>query len=627
VGLLNPNRLLWAISIAILLAIYLRSRSRPTLEVSSLLLFDAAAAPTARVKHLRIDPLFWLEMAVLAAITLAVAGLYFRAIPATVQGRNRALVFDLAAGMGAHEGSGTRLDAAKKQALAMVDAAPARDRFSLVGYALEAQQIHPETANRDAIRQAISRLRSMAVPGRRAAQSAALMRARAAGEVEFFADRRPPDSIIAESGLGSSFHFHQGGAPADNLALVSLDPGIPNSSRGRAVLKNFGPRPRTCELAIDNGGKEVFHQTLVLAPREQISVPFGPLMGGGLLHAQILSLDGLAADNDRYAFAAVDSPARVLILSPDAAVRDDLARMLLAVNSNFIIATADPANFKSDLKSDLKSDQQYSLAVMHDCYVAGIQAQSVLLVFPPVSSNTKIPGLQISGTSAAALMTNQSRTDANAAPTSLASTRIMAVPEWMTVKASGTAAGAHEMVALVASGSLPSGQFGLVAFDVRQHLLLDPDRLDALVATVDLVRELTAPTQLRIVSTGTFLAIPAPADAKVKAPEGSIVSVSRDKWSRLRIRPVQAGHYSLESATAKADIYANYYDASESDLTAIATPPSPSPSKSGSVVDALSAPKQVEPLSALLIVLALIAILVESALLMRNANRWGMRNV
>src|SRR5262249_27096412 len=130
-GLLNPNRLLWAISIAILLAIYLRSRSRPTLEVSSLLLFDEAAAPTARVRHLRIDPLFWLELLVLAALTFALAGLFIRSTPPAMQGRNRALVFDLAAGAGAREGSGTRLDVAKKQALAIVSRAPARDRFSV----------------------------------------------------------------------------------------------------------------------------------------------------------------------------------------------------------------------------------------------------------------------------------------------------------------------------------------------------------------------------------------------------------------------------------------------------------------------------------------------------------------
>ena len=37
--------------------------------------------------------------------------------------------------------------------------------------------------------------------------------------------------------------------------------------------------------------------------------------------------------------------AQVLVLSPDAAVRDDIARVLLAVNANFQIETADPAKY------------------------------------------------------------------------------------------------------------------------------------------------------------------------------------------------------------------------------------------------------------------------------------------
>ena len=617
-GLLNPNSLLWASSIAILLAIYLRSRSRPTLEVSSLLLFDEAAAPTARVKHLRLDPLFWLEMAALGAITLALAGLYVRSSPTGSRGRTRALVFDLAAGMGAREGRGTRLDLAKQQALAIVDDAPAGDRFSIIGYALEAEMIHSETSNRDAIRNAIAGLRTMAVPGRRAAQSAALMRARAAGEVEFFADRRPPANLIADSGLGSGFHFHQEGSPVDNLALVSLDPGVPNSSRGRAVLRSFGPKPQTGELVIENQGKEIFHQTMILAPREQIIVPFGPLTAGGLVHARLLSDDGLEADNQRYAYAPIDRPAHVLVLSSDPAVRDDLARVLLAVNSNFIIATSDPVQFKPD--------QSYDLVVMHDCYLAGIKAQSTLMIFPPVSAADKIPGLRTIGTARAGLMTNQENGDSNAAPTTLASIRTMVVPDWMTVRASGSAAGIHETLPIAAAGSLPSGEFGVIAFDVRQHLLLDPDRLNALVATLDLVRELTAPEQIRIVSAGTFVSVPAAADSKIVAPDGTKIATSQDRWGRLRILPLQPGDYSIESATGKRDVYANYYDAVESDLTGVAAN-SPPAFRVTSAVDSATAPKQVQSLSALLIVLAVIVILLESALLLRSASRWGMRHV
>ena len=139
--------------------------------------------------------------------------------------------------------------------------------------------------------------------------------------------------------------FHQVGADDANLAIVSLDPGIPGSTRGRVVIRNFSARPHAAELALDLGDSEQFHQTMMLAPREQVIAAFGPLKTGGLLQARILTPDAIAADNSRYAYAPFDLAARVLVLSPDAAVRDDLARVLLAVNANFQIETADPAKY------------------------------------------------------------------------------------------------------------------------------------------------------------------------------------------------------------------------------------------------------------------------------------------
>ncbi len=104
-GLLNPHNIVYGLSLALLVLIYLRSRSRPTIEVSSLMLFDEAPAPVASVRHVRIDPLFWLEMATLAALTFAIAGLYVMRPPSPGHGRIHALVFDLGAGMSAHDGS------------------------------------------------------------------------------------------------------------------------------------------------------------------------------------------------------------------------------------------------------------------------------------------------------------------------------------------------------------------------------------------------------------------------------------------------------------------------------------------------------------------------------------------
>ncbi len=623
-GFLNPGNLLWALSIAALIVIYLRSRSRPTLEVSSLLLFDETAAPAARVKNLRIDPLFWLEMTVFAAIALALAGLYLHLAPAAAKGRSRALVFDLAAGMSAREGGGTRLDLARKQAFRIIDSASDRDQFSVIGYALEAEMIHPETGDREALRKALLAMKPMAVPAHRAALAAALMRARAAGEVDLFADREPAGAALADSGLSSRLRFHQAGMPAGNVAIVSLDPGVVNGSPGRIVLRNFGARPAPCKLEVECSGVSVFDHTVILAPREQLTVPFGPLAAGGLVHARILSADALSADNERYAYAAPGAAARVLVLSPDAAVRDDLARILLAVDGNFIVTAEDPPK----LAADGAGPDQYALAVMHDCYLPRVKARSTLLVYPPpsVTYGGPLSGLRVAGNVAAAEMTGRPEADSNATPAILDATRVMTVPDWMTIMASGAAPGIRDALPMAAGGLLAEGRFGVLAFDLRGHLLLDPDRLDALVATVELIRELSAPEDLRIVSTGTFLAIPAPADARVTAPDGTVLAVSRDKWGRLRLRPVQAGHYRIESASRPADVYANYYDAAESDLTAAAAL-SASPSSAPAAEAASAAPKELQPLTLLLLALALGALVLESALLLKTANRWAMRHV
>jgi len=235
VGLLNRENFIYGLSLALLVLIYLRSRSRPTIEVSSLMLFDESPAPVASVRHVRLDRLFWLEVATLGALTFAIAGLYVMRPPAPGQGRSHALVFDLGAGMSAHDGTGTRIDLARQQATEIIDQAPAGDEFSVIAYALEAQVRHPQTANRADLRSALAELVPMAVPARTAALRAALIRAHGASEIDLFADRPPAPAILADAGSAARINFHLVGSGDSNLAIVSLDPGIPGSTRGRAV--------------------------------------------------------------------------------------------------------------------------------------------------------------------------------------------------------------------------------------------------------------------------------------------------------------------------------------------------------------------------------------------------------
>jgi len=628
-GLLNPQNIIYGLSLALLVLIYLRSRSRPTIEVSSLMLFDEAPAPVASVRHLRIDPLFWLEITTLTALTFAIAGLYVMRPPSPGHGRSHALVFDLGAGMSAREGSGTRLDQAREQAIQIMDQAPIGDEFSVVAYALEAQVRHPQTANLADLRRSLGDLVPMAVPARTAALRAALIRARGASEIDLFADRPPAPAILADAGSTTRANFHLVGSGDFNLAIVSLDPGVPGSTRSRVVIRNFSSKPHPAELAADLGDQEEFHQTMMLAPREQVVASFGPLKAGGVLHARILTPDAIDADNSRYAYAPSDRAERVLVLSPDAAVRDDIARVLLAVNSNFQIEAADPAQYVAPANG--AGPKPLNLVVMHNCYVPAVKAASTLLIYPPQAAKNaqyaSAIGISVIGTLAAAEIRGGAMGESpNNESLALGATRIVAVPEWMDLLAIATGPG-HSSIPLAAIGRAAGGPVGVLAFDVRDHLLLAPDHLDALVLTVNLVKQLTAPSDTLIVSTGADVSVPATGTAHVTQPDGSVRTVTADKSGRVRIRPLQTGRYTVESGGQTTQVLANYYDAAESDIGAKPQPEASTPIEKAATASNAQSARQVQPLVFILLAFALLALTIESAMLIGHTGRWGMRHV
>ena len=627
-GFLNPANLLWALALGVLVLIYLRSRSRPTLEVSSLMLFDDAPAPVASVRHVRLDPLFWLEVAGITALVLAIAGLYAMAPVHAGRGRSHALVFDLGAAMSAREDGNSRLDLARRSAFKLIAGAPAGDEFSVITYALEAQVPAPQTTNLAVVKAAINSLEPLAVAAKAAALSAAIIRARGSSEIDLFTDRPPPAEAIGGSLGEAQVRVHRIGRDDGNLAIAALDPGTPDSTRGRALVRNFSAAPHLVEIAIDLDGKEIAHQPLMLAPREQALVPFGPLRSGGILRARILTEDAIAADNQRWAIARSDGAARALVLSPDAAVRGDLARVLLAINPNFQVETIEPAKFAP--AANAPGSKRYDLAVMHDSYVPGIGTEATLMVYPPLSSasGAEIPGLRIDGTARSAAMSSERGAEPAGGPgAALGATRVIQLPEWMDALDYGTYGSAGAIIPIVAAGEVLSGRVGVIAFDVRDHFLFDPDRLDALIALVNVTRRLTAPAGVQVVPTGAFVTLAVSGVAQVTQPDGAKVILKPDKWGRVKLRPLQAGRYVIDSAGTHANVLANYYDAAESDLGAV---PEAVPAPSAAAVHAetpAARPKQVVPLAFILIALAMGAFVLESILLVRHAARWRMTHV
>ena len=179
---------------------------------------------------------------------------------------------------------------------------------------------------------------------------------------------------------------------------------------------------------------------------------------------------------------------------------------------------------------------------------------------------------------------------------------------------------------LAATGRNASGEVGVIAFDIRNHLLLDPDRMDALVLTIDTLRTMLVPPDLKVVATGTPVPVSVFGRAILVNPDGSRDVLAPDQWGRVHFRPREAGRYFVLAGPRTIEVDANYYDAAESDLAVIPPPPvshAAPRAASGLVYREI----RVAPAATLLILLALLFILAESALIVRQASRWGLRHV
>jgi hypothetical protein len=621
-GVLAPLNLLFLLSLVGLVLIYLRARTRSTVEVSSLLLFDEVQAPASSFRFLRLDVFFWLEALSLTVLSLALAGLFLRLRPSAGQGHRHALVFDLAAAMSAGEGSHTRLDEARAQALRLVNGAGPADQFSVVGYAGQPIVESPFTNDRIAIRRALDALRTEDVAATPAALAGALMRVREADHIDLFASRMPAgtQSLLNQ---GARLVFHPVGTPLDNAAITGLEPGTPNKSPGYCDVRNLSNHPMLVVVGISVAGNLVTRSTMIVPPKVTAIVPFGPLKVAGVVEARILSPDGLAADNVRYAYAIPERALKVIVLSPDPSVRDDLARVLRAVAPAAQVMAGDAAKLTpQDLAGFAGSHPD--LLILHDSDEVAIDSTAKLLIFPHSGTNVRVRG-----TLAASQLDDRLDLGPLTRPLDLGPTRELSLPDWMDTVARGTGPQSSVVLTLAARGSGPHGRLGVIAFDIRGHRLMNPDMLDTLVLTVDLVKALTAPREVRVVATGSYVTIPATVAASVRAPDGSTFTLQPGYGDRVRLLPLHAGPYEVTLGQRKELILANYFDARESDLSVGAQGPANGglgtqpPTAFAPVAPALP----MRPIGVWLLVCALVAILLESALLARRAMQGGAQIV
>ena len=338
-----------------------------------------------------------------------------------------------------------------------------------------------------------------------------------------------------------------------------------------------------------------------------------------MVEALIQTPDALIADNVRYAYAAGNRSLRVVVISPEPQVRDDLARVLRAVDPGSLVlaGTAEQLTPAAVTKA-LDAATPY-IAIIHDSPDNGIHAASKLLIFP--RNSREIP---LKSTLPVSQMDDRSDLGPLTRPLLLGPTRDLGLPDWMDPVAHGTAPNRAGVLPLAASGVSAQGPEAVIAFDIRGHRLIDPDMLDTLVLTIDMVKALAGPRNIHVVSTGAYVTIPAKSPAKVIQPDGSTAEIAPGYGDLIRFQPLYAGRYQIDIGNHKELVFANYFDAAESELSVRAGTDSEAPFSRSIDLEPGVPIRRIQPITLALVALALTALLIESAVLVRRAVRGGV---
>jgi Ca-activated chloride channel family protein len=310
-ALMNPTALLYALLIGALVLIHFRRRSRTTLRVSNLQLWQAASQARETQPILERPRASWLlavQVLFLAAVILALTQPVVWV--GSAQPRTVVLVMDCSASMNARERGGTRFDLARGKARALIDQLGGEDRVLLVEARSQPMMHEYAGSERAAAGRALEALRPTQAPSD---INEAVLLALASvpkgepAEVFVFSDGTR-NALVPDKPLAGRVRYVQTGETDANLAVTRLavrsNPLSAHDSALFAEVANLSSQPRECRLELRLEEAVLADQTVSLAPREQKAyVAALPAGREGIIRATIHATDDFGVDNQAYAVA------------------------------------------------------------------------------------------------------------------------------------------------------------------------------------------------------------------------------------------------------------------------------------------------------------------------------------
>jgi len=329
--------------------------------------------PPRQRTRLFVNTLFWLQLAALTLLALALAQ------PVLVQPRPKTIlaVMDTSASMGAHLRGPSQFERAKRLLIRRIAHKASRDQYFIVSTAPVTAVLPEPISDAAQLRQAVDGVRVSEMAGNvaTAVQIGQALLSGQADRILVVTDEAPPAAVP------EGVEFLTVGEPLANVAIVGLESQRPlcgiTAAHLMVTVENFSNEPSRVRLTVRQDGRQLAEPVpAALAPHERASVPINiPDTFQGWLDVVLEApRDALAADNQARILVRSSSTLPVVVASEHPAFRRVIGEWLSACEG---LAWTEGA------AADAASPH---LVVTDDEVVSDHQAVGVLQMLSPAAS-------------------------------------------------------------------------------------------------------------------------------------------------------------------------------------------------------------------------------------------------
>ncbi|NNJ08818.1 VWA domain-containing protein [Chloroflexales bacterium ZM16-3] len=586
---LVPLGLLALLTLPLILLLHLMRERRRRVVVPSLLLWQLVPRRQEAQRRRRLPLTLLLLLHLLAAALLALALAHPQWLT-DLLGRERHLVvvIDTSASMAAPIGGvsvGSRLDAARARARALVGGLGGRDTLTLIAAGPEARLLDsagPAGAAR--LLAALDGLEAGGVGSDMASAltlSAADMQGQPAGQVIVITDAALPtlDADLRRAPERLALSWEQVGSALPNRALITLsarpNSGGPTDVYARAT--NYSGAPVRSVVRLYGDGRLLDTRQVSFPAQGDVELTWTVPAGVGMLRAEVDGNDSLPADDTAWLSLVSARPLRALLVSASPA---SIERALRAV-PGMSLQVIDPADYVGQESPNI------DLTVLDGVLPERWPPGAVLAINPPGKNNLlDVGGLSGSLASEADQLRSSSDTTifdgVSLGSVDFGPIHAITPPDWaQTLLSRGGRP-------LILRGSVDRSEVAVWAFDLGQGNLTT--RLAFPLMLVRTVRDLTPAALPASALAGQPVGLrldPRTDVVEITAPDGSVRRLAAPEGEALPISLDAPGVYALRELAGADEVFAgqlpvNAGAARESDLTprrlpaATAAPPSAS---------------------------------------------------